>query len=55
MLTKILTKIVGSRNDRLVKRYFKKVNKINELEPGLQALDDVALAAKTVEFRQRLE
>ncbi|MGB5395957.1 MAG: preprotein translocase subunit SecA [Gammaproteobacteria bacterium] len=55
MITKLVRKIIGSRNDRLVKSHQKTVNKINQLEPELQALDDQALAAKTREFRQRLQ
>jgi preprotein translocase subunit SecA len=54
MFNKVLSKIFGSRNDRLVKRMLRSVEQINVLEPGLQALDDAALAAKTVEFRERL-
>ncbi|HLS51000.1 MAG TPA: preprotein translocase subunit SecA, partial [Burkholderiaceae bacterium] len=48
-------KLFGSRNDRLLKQYAKYVAQINALEPGMQALDDEALAAKTAEFRQRVE
>jgi preprotein translocase subunit SecA len=55
MITKLVRKIIGSRNDRLVKTHQKTVNKINQLEPEFQALDDQALAAKTREFRQRLQ
>ncbi|MGB0713216.1 MAG: preprotein translocase subunit SecA [Gammaproteobacteria bacterium] len=55
MIKNALTKIFGSRNDRLVKRYRKTVEKINALEPEMEALDDAALAAKTQEFRDRLE
>jgi preprotein translocase subunit SecA len=54
MLNKLIKKVFGSRNDRLVKRMLKSVEQINVLEPDLQALDDTALAAKTVEFRERL-
>ena len=50
----ILTGIFGSRNQRLLKQYDRLVAKINALEDGLKALDDEALAAKTVEFRERL-
>jgi preprotein translocase subunit SecA len=50
-----LTRIFGSRNQRLLRQYGKTVNKINALEEGLQALDDAALQAKTSEFRQRYE
>jgi preprotein translocase subunit SecA len=49
----ILTKIFGSRNDRLLRQYRAVVARINALEPGLQQLDDAALRAKTDEFRAR--
>jgi preprotein translocase subunit SecA len=42
-------------NDREVARFRKTVTRINELEPSLQALNDEQLAAKTVEFKERLE
>ena len=54
MLNKLVKKIFGSRNDRLVKRMLKSVERINVLEPELSELSDEALAAKTVEFRERL-
>lgn len=53
MLSKMFKKIVGSRNDRLVKNYTQIAKKISELEPSLQALSDEALRAKTAEFKQR--
>ncbi|MDH5263002.1 MAG: preprotein translocase subunit SecA, partial [Gammaproteobacteria bacterium] len=53
MVAKFLTSIFGSRNQRLVRQYSKTVKKINALEEGVQALDDVALKAKTGEFKQR--
>ncbi len=53
MLSKIFKKIVGSRNDRLVKNYTQIAKKIGELEPSMQALSDEALRAKTAEFKQR--
>ncbi|MGD9943085.1 MAG: preprotein translocase subunit SecA [Burkholderiaceae bacterium] len=49
-----LTRLFGSRNERLLKTYSKTVEQINSLEPGLQSLSDEQLAGKTVEFRQRL-
>ncbi|WP_029133319.1 preprotein translocase subunit SecA [Sedimenticola selenatireducens] len=55
MVSKILRKVFGSRNDRLVKRMSKVVDQINALEPELQALTDDELKAKTGEFRARLE
>ncbi len=54
MAIQFLTKIFGSRNDRLLKQYRKTVDRINALEPGLEGLSDEALKAKTEEFRQRL-
>lgn len=50
----ILTKIFGSRNDRLLKQYRKTVASINALEPQLEQLDDAALQAKTQHFRDQL-
>ncbi|MEO8445137.1 MAG: preprotein translocase subunit SecA, partial [Gammaproteobacteria bacterium] len=49
-----LTRLFGSRNQRLLRRYARIVTAANELEPGLKALDDAALRGKTDEFRQRL-
>jgi preprotein translocase subunit SecA len=55
MLGKLVKKVVGSRNDRIVKKKSKIVKKINAMEPQFQALSDEALRDKTQEFRQRLE
>ncbi|WP_272666875.1 MULTISPECIES: preprotein translocase subunit SecA [Providencia] len=55
MLTKILTKVFGSRNDRTLRRLRKEVEKINRLEPDFEKLSDDELKAKTIEFRERLE
>jgi len=52
-VAKFLTRIFGSRNQRLVRQYSKTVTAINVLEEGLQSLNDDALKAKTAEFRQR--
>ncbi|MET3137187.1 preprotein translocase subunit SecA [Undibacterium sp. GrIS 1.2] len=49
-----LTKIFGSRNQRLLKQYQKTVLDINALEPTLEALSDEALKAKTEEFKTRV-
>jgi preprotein translocase subunit SecA len=48
-----LTRIFGSRNQRMLRQYTKIVNNINSLEEGLKALDDTALSAKTGEFQTR--
>ena len=55
MITKLFTMIIGSRNDRTLKRLRKVVNEINAMEPKFEALSDAELQAKTVEFRSRLE
>ncbi|CAM5781523.1 preprotein translocase subunit SecA [Castellaniella caeni] len=53
-MVSLLKKIIGSRNDRLLKQYRKQVAQINALESSIQALSDDELQAKTQEFRQRL-
>ena len=53
MLPKILTQFFGSRNERLLKQHRRVVVQVNSLESKFEALDDAALAAKTIEFRQR--
>jgi preprotein translocase subunit SecA len=50
----LIQKVVGSRNDRLLKGFQPIVDKINSLEPEIKALSDDALRAKTDEFRKRL-
>ena len=54
MVTGILKKIFGSRNDRLLKQYRRKVIAINALEAAISKLSDDALRAKTDEFRGRI-
>ena len=53
MFGNLLTKMFGSRNDRLLKTMSKEVTKINALEPVLEALSDEDLKAKTIEFKER--
>ncbi|MGL5120639.1 MAG: preprotein translocase subunit SecA [Plesiomonas shigelloides] len=55
MLTKVLTKIFGSRNERTLRRLRKVVQQINALEESFAALSDDELKATTPEFRARLE
>ncbi len=55
IINKVVAKIVGSRNDRLIKKLFKVVGQINTLEADLQNLSDKALSAKTQFFKQQLE
>ncbi|TAM90002.1 MAG: preprotein translocase subunit SecA, partial [Candidimonas sp.] len=52
-MVSLIKKLIGSRNDRLLKQYRQQVAKINALEPQIAKLDDAQLAAKTDEFRQR--
>jgi len=54
MVSKILSKLFGSRNDRLLKQMNKVVAGITAQEPEIQALSDEELRAKTDEFRDRL-
>jgi preprotein translocase subunit SecA len=55
MLISLFKKILGSKNERELKRLGKIVKQINELEPAFESLSDAALKEKTVEFRTRLK
>ena len=54
MLGSMLTKVFGSKNDRVLKKINPIISRINSFEPEIQKLDDAALAAQTVLFRERL-
>jgi preprotein translocase subunit SecA len=54
LINSLLTKIVGTRNEREVKRMRPLLERVASLEPELRALTDDQLRAKTAEFRQRL-
>ncbi len=54
-ITNLVKKTFGSRNERLLKKFRKTVERINELEPSMMALSDDALAGKTLEFKNRLK
>jgi len=54
-LRQLLTRVFGSRNERLVRGYARAVRAANQLEPAIQALSDEALRERTEEFRQRLK
>ncbi len=54
IINKFVAKIVGSRNERLIKNLYKTVEQINELESSLQSLTDKDLSAKTQIFKDRL-
>jgi len=53
MITGLLRKVFGSRNERLLKQYMHSVRAVNVLEPQIAKLTDAALQAKTAEFKQR--
>ena len=55
MISNILTRIFGSRNERLLKQYAQAVRQVNALEPAIAALSDDELKAKTPVFRERIE
>lgn len=55
MFTTLIRKMVGTKNDREVKRLGRLVQRINALEPDMQALSDDDIRNKTVEYRQRLD
>jgi preprotein translocase subunit SecA len=51
---KVLTKVFGTANERIIKKMWPVVATINDLEPSIQQLTDEELRAKTVEFRARI-
>ncbi len=55
IINKVLSKIVGSRNERLIKKLRKTVGEISALEAAMQALSDDELRAKTQEFKDRYQ
>ena len=55
MVASLLRKLIGSRNDRQVKKYGKIVQRINALEPAFSVLSDDVLGLKTGEFRSRIQ
>src|SRR4051794_28951667 len=54
MLDTLLAKVVGTQNDRELKRLRPIVGQVNAQEPAVQALSDDQLRAKTAEFRERV-
>ena len=54
MFASIARALFGSANDRSLKAHQRRVPEVNAFEPAMTALDDVALAAKTQEFRERI-
>src|SRR6202162_5845957 len=54
MIDAVLAKVFGTKNEREVKAMLPTVAAINELEPELRELSDIDLAAKTIEFKERI-
>jgi preprotein translocase subunit SecA len=54
MVDAVLAKIFGTQNEREVKAMRPTIAAINDLEPSTQKLSDIDLAAKTIEFKERL-
>lgn len=54
MVLKLLTKIFGSNNDRVIKKIMPLIERINSLEPEIQKLSDQQMADKTIEFKSRI-
>jgi preprotein translocase subunit SecA len=55
MLTTVLKKVFGTKNERVVKSFSPRVHKINALEADLKKLSDSQLQAKTQEFKERIK
>ena len=55
IINKVLSKVVGSRHDRVIKNFTKLVAEINSFEKDMQSLGDDELRAKTQQFRERLD
>src|ERR1700744_1599240 len=54
MVDAVLAKVFGTKNEREVKAMRQVIAAINDLEPAMQQLSDVDLAAKTIEFKEKL-
>lgn len=55
IINNVLSKVLGSRNDRLIKKYSNQVSKINALENQMQSFSDDELSAMTEKLKQRVE
>jgi preprotein translocase subunit SecA len=55
IINNLLSKVIGSRNERLVKKYSALVTKVNSLEPEMQGLSDEDLGFLTVQFKARIK
>src|SRR3954449_3705090 len=54
MIDAVLAKVFGTKNEREVKAMLPTVAAINALEPALRELSDIDLAAKTIEFKEKI-
>jgi preprotein translocase subunit SecA len=54
MIGQLLAKVIGTQNDRELKRLWPAISKINALEPNIESLSDADLRAKTADFKQRV-
>src|SRR5262245_9732560 len=55
MINTLLAKVIGTQNERELKKLRPLVGRINELEPSIKELSDAGIREKTIEFRQRIE
>ncbi len=55
MISKLIKRIVGTKNERTLSKMAKIVTQVNALEPGMQKLSDEELKAKTPEFKERYQ
>jgi preprotein translocase subunit SecA len=54
LIDKVLTKIFGTSNERIIKKLWPVVATVNDLEAGIKQLSDEQLRARTVDFRARI-
>ena len=55
IINNVLSKVLGSRNDRLIKKYADQVSKINSLEAQMQSMSDEELSSMTPNLKQRIQ
>src|SRR3954470_16474949 len=54
MIDALLAKVFGTKNEREVKQMLPTIAAINDLEPAMRELSDIDLAAKTIDFKERI-
>ena len=54
IINNVLSKVLGSHNDRLIKKYNGQVSKINSFEEKMHSMSDDELASMTAELKERL-